>query len=191
MRLTSLEKVKLFLGITTTTDDELLGIILDGVSDAIETDCGRAIALGTYNEKYDITQDYVDNIQLNNYPVISVVALTDNTVLLTVDTQYYWNKYGWVQRLPMGGVQDTGRTIAGYFTIGYQKVAVMYTAGYDPIPDDVQLVCMKLTAQVYNVKDTGSYESEKIGDYSYKTLTEAKISDPFLESVLKRYRRVW
>lgn len=181
MRLTSLEKVKEFIGITNTSQDTFLGTLLDGISDAIETDCQRAIALGTYSEKFDVEYDYTEDFMLTNYPVQSVVALTDNGTLLTEDTDYYWETHGYVHRYP----EDY------YFTTGLRKIEITYVAGYDSIPDDVQLVTQKLVAQIYNTRDTGSYSQEKIGDYSYSLLQNQKISDPFIDSVLKRYRKVW
>lgn len=187
MRLTSLENVKLFLGITNTDDDVLLGEILEGVSDAIETDLRRAIALGTYSEKFDIDDDYTDELNLRNYPVNSIVALTDNGVLLTENTQYYWTEQGYIRHLP-----KTSRVEEfGYFTVGAQKVEVTYVAGYEPIPDDVQLITKKIVAQVYGSEDSGPYQREKIGDYSYNIAQDMMVADPFLNKVLKKYGRTW
>ena len=181
MRLTSLDKVKEFLGLTDTSQDSLLGTLLDGVSDAIETDCRRAIALGTYSEKLDILEDYTEDFMVANYPVRSVVALTDNGTLMVDVTNYYWETQGYFHRYP----EDY------YWTTGLRKVEITYTAGYATIPDDIQLLAQKLVAQVYNSLGTGGFESERIGDYSYRVLTDMILSDAFLNSVLKRYRKVW
>jgi len=181
MRLTSLEKVKEFIGITDTSQDTFLGTLLDGVSDAIETDCRRAIALGTYSEKFDIEYDYTEDFLVTNSPIQSVVALTDNGTLLAETTDYYWESYGYIHRYP----EDY------YFTTGLRKVEITYVAGYDPIPDDVQLVVQKLVAQIYNTRDTGAFAQERIGDYSYSLLQNQIIADPFINTVLKRYRKVW
>jgi hypothetical protein len=188
MRLTSLEAVKRFIGITDTTNDVLLGELLDGVSASIETDLRRHIALGTYSDKFDIDYDYTEDLQLGEYPIQSIVALTDNGVLLTENTHYYWTEAGYIRRLSKG----TTLSVSGYFfTVGAQIVEVTWVAGYEPIPDDIQLIAKKLVSQIYNTGDAGPYQSEKIGDYSYKVLQDMKIGDPFLESTLNRYRKVW
>jgi len=187
MRLTSLENVKLFLGITDADDDTLLGEILEGVSSAIETDLGRPIALGTYSEIFDIDNDYTDEINLKNYPVNSVVALTDNGVLLTHNTHYYWTTYGYIMRLPKSSMLNE----SGYFTVGARKVEVTYVAGYAEIPSDIQLITKKIVGQVYENREGGSFQHEKIGDYSYSLLETAAVADSFLDRVLKRYRRIW
>jgi len=74
--LTSLANVKLYLGITVTTYDTLLTLIIDGVSDQIEKFCGRTFNSTAYSkERYDGTG--LTNMFLNQYPVISLSRISD------------------------------------------------------------------------------------------------------------------
>ena len=50
-----------------------------------------------------------------------------------------------------------------------QQVIIRYTAGFVTTPGDLEQICIDLTKVYYDARtQSGSLESEKIGDYSYK-----------------------
>lgn len=58
----------------------------------------------------------------------------------------------------------------GRFWGGFQNIIIRYTAGYAEIPADLEQICIDLTKTYYNQRNINdALESEKMGDYSYKT----------------------
>lgn len=69
--LTTLDKVKDYLGITVTTFDEILNRLINDATASIETYCNRQFAARAYTmERYDGSG--VKILQIRNYPIISV-----------------------------------------------------------------------------------------------------------------------
>ncbi len=58
----------------------------------------------------------------------------------------------------------------GRFDRGFSNIVVRYSAGYASIPADLEQICIDLVKTYWdNRKVNTSLESEKFGDYSYKT----------------------
>ena len=71
------------------------------------------------------------------------------------------------------------------------QVTVRYTAGYATTPGDLEQICIDLTKLYYDGRtQSGSLESEKIGDYSYKLgLDGAMVIPKGLQDRLTAWRR--
>ena len=191
----TLTDVKLFLGITGTSEDVLLNSLIPAVSATINTICGRALELGTYAETFDVPDSIQDSLMPLNYPILSVVAITDNGTALTVGTEVV------IERTKMlvlllgagGAIRARGDILVQsgpFFTSGRQTIQMTYSAGHEPIPKDLKLLTNKVIGGVFNSKDQGNFKSERIGDYSYTVLSNMLVGDPILEQVLKNYKRV-
>lgn len=77
------------------------------------------------------------------------------------------------------------------WSIGSGNVKVLYTAGYQTIPDDLKLATLQLAIQVYKFRKRGGLllQHERLGDYDYQLLALA----PDLgttRQLLSRYREV-
>ena len=102
----------------------------------IENYCHRS-----FNEEIGISETLdghqAGSLRLSKYPVTAVSSVRENSVRLTVDTDYIWYPNGILVR---GGAR---------WTASRQGVAVTYTAGYAKIPRDLADVCARLVARWY------------------------------------------
>ena len=58
----------------------------------------------------------------------------------------------------------------GRFNTGFENIIVRYTAGYAAIPADLEQICIDLVKVYWDNRNiNSSLESEKMGDYAYKT----------------------
>lgn len=131
--LTTLDRVKTYLGLTTNHDDPFLQRMLSASSDFIVEYLSRPIKQATYTEKYDGKGMPV--LFLRYRPVISIASLSiagstigsgsysfdDNRVALTSDV----------------------------FPRGTMNISITYDAGYATVPPNVENVCIEMTAYMY------------------------------------------
>ncbi len=90
--------------------------------------------------------------------------------------------------------RDNGvlRLLGGPFGSGYRNYRVTMAAGYQTgsvqpyVPDDLEELCIRLVAQMYDNKV--NVTSEKIGTWS-RSFGSAK-EDPFVEMTLAKYSRI-
>ena len=142
--LVSLDEVKATLGITDTSEDDVLGRLLKGASAAIETYIGRVLRKQTYEER--VAGDNSQYLQLYNIPVGEVesiqysgditdedeersVVSSDSYLLIDpgVGLVYSDAVWPWSVRYKIG-LTDT---ILPHQTI--PQYVVRYTAGYEPV----------------------------------------------------------
>ena len=165
---TDLATVKTALGITDTSSDALIQSIVDGVNAQLLnwfhlTDCGPT----QYTSSYDLV-DEVTGFWLQEYPVISVDSVTVDGVVQDAGTFYLDNRVGSLGHLrrKAGGSVSSPRV----FPIGPQVVTVTHTAGWaggNP-PADLQRAATLLAIYDWNTGAKLGFESERIGQYSYK-----------------------
>lgn len=141
-----------------TARADLLLALATGVIDA---ELGQSLVLGPSTAELDGTGTHV--LLLPRWPV---TALTSVTVIddlgeapetLVEDDDFRWSAYGKLRR------------IGCRWPCIERAVEVAYTAGWDPIPDDVRSICLRL-AQAGWANPIG-LESERLGDWSAKWST--------------------
>lgn len=133
--LTTLEAVKQYLRVATTTDDDLLIQLINACSAAIENYCRRKFKAQTITEEYDGTNHKY--INLKSYPVANVSAVSvDGTAVAS-------NSY--VCKKETGVLVRKG----GKWAAGDVNVSVTYTAGFITIPDDLELACKIYVNSIY------------------------------------------
>lgn len=166
-----LTEIKDVLGIASTnTDyDSLLNRWREEVSDYLRTRTGLDFNLNTYNEKIDIEHDNLDSIVVSQFPVNSVVALTNDGVI--IDSDDYYIKRDMVrafnQQWNPGIVSLKWDSDPIHFTRGPQKVEICYTAGFSPIPDDIKNAVTMEISTMFEMRNKLGIDSERIGGYSY------------------------
>jgi len=141
--LTTRERAKAELGITTTTDDDIISDMIVRASSAIERECRRKFGVETVTETLDGTGSRL--LGLSRYPIVEVTEVTeDGTVLETTEYSvesaedgalYRANGWGRTGGLRMWGTEAYS---SGYILPGYQdlRYSVTYRAGY-LLPSDV------------------------------------------------------
>lgn len=210
--LTSLDDFKIFLGETGSADDTKLQLILDSVESAIEQWCKRTFAEDTYTEFYDGGGGKL--LSLDHRPATAITGLwVDQDGYYGSPADAFPDSGEWIEGTDFAmkrsdqsekngsllvALRGTGNIAFGYFPCGDGNIKVTYTAGYDPIPDDLALATWLLGMSVRNAADNGvagALQSETQGRYSYTILASGQADFAGEElsrarSILRNYREV-
>lgn len=149
MALATLSDIKTYLGETTTDYDTFLTDQLEIVSDAIEQYCERSFNAADYTEEFfrdEINSQYVREIFVTHYPVVSVTSVSINGETTTdyrkVDaTGLFRKNNGWFNGLAVSDEDD--------------KVTIEYRGGYETLPALIRHVLYGIIEQNYNKKISG------------------------------------
>lgn len=131
--LTSLADCKAWLGLTSITDDALLGTLISAVSQAILADLGRAAVLpATYSEALDGTGG--QTLALRHWPATRLVscAVAGVARALSADATKSGVTLEPCDAAPPSAMQRLVYR-GGAFAPGTQNVTVTYRAGYEII----------------------------------------------------------
>ena len=181
--LVTVDNAKDFLGITNGDSDSLLEMLINQMTDYIETYCDRRFITTTYTDvEYDGTGTY--ELQLEQYPVITFTQLevnnaVDNTDSWSdVDTDDYWvdNDNGIITKTSL-------------FASGKCRYRVTYEGGYASIPHDLQFACLVLVSEFFNKRKAMGVKSETLGDHSIQfegIMRENKT----IQTILANYRTI-
>ncbi|HOU26519.1 MAG TPA: head-tail connector protein [Paludibacteraceae bacterium] len=191
----SLSEAKAFMGVTSSTDDTLIGTLIDYAEGLIENYIDNKIdQVSISNEILEIVDrfdlQYIPSFDLAPkykyartlyYPIASLSITQDGTTL-TSGTDYTYEA-------------NTG-VITFYTNVSdYQQgLKANYTAGYSTCPNDIKLVALELTKALYQnagatAKGYGSVSNKKIGDFSvsYKS---TNVDITAWSGVLDKYRGI-
>jgi len=110
----------------------------------------------------------------------------------------YWRDYDGDYEVDYGEGQLRIEYPSYWSSYSYRGMGyVAYTAGFESLPKDIELVVLALTKGAYDAANRdGSLQSERLGDYSYQVASDAiagGISDAAIVSqlpTLERYRRM-
>lgn len=87
--LISLAELKTYLGLTTSSQDERLEALIDGVSAAIESYCQNLFVIRTgLVEFYEETPNRSPRLYLKHYPVVQVTDVRDEAGFLIALTEF-------------------------------------------------------------------------------------------------------
>jgi len=141
MSLDTLANVKARLGITTSADDTLLGLLQEAADAAVANYCNRDFAGGSFTEYFPGGSEFV---HLRNFPVDTVTSVK-------LDPAYFFGPdtvlpaSGYVVHAERGVIQSVGGPFMPTGRAGLVNAAVRdWTAG----PRVVQVVYSTLTGQV-------------------------------------------
>jgi uncharacterized phiE125 gp8 family phage protein len=142
MSLDTLSNVKARLGITTSADDTLLGLLQDTADAAIANYCNRDFAGGTFTEYAPGGSEF---IHLRNFPVSSVTSVKlDSTRNFGAETVVSTDDY--VVETDRGVIQS----VAGAFLPSEPQVLqVVYATATSSVPADVKEAYARLVGHGY------------------------------------------
>ena len=179
--LTTTDKVKSYLGITSTDYDTVLGELVDNVDSFIKHFIERDFSNAEYTEYHD---GGVKEIFIKEYPI-------DDTATITV----YYN--GNVQSDPNWNEIDASNyTVyydegvvrhAGKFPAGKRNIKIVYTGGYSTIPDDIELLAKQLVAKAFEQRKAQGKATETIES---TTIDWKATITPEQKMIIDKYRRV-
>lgn len=201
--LTTLEKMKLMLGLSNIEDektDEIVAMLINRASSWIERQTGRHLGKCTYIHRYDA--DGQQELVTVEYPIISVEYVKEDGK--EVDPKLY----DYTQGAEVGVIyRDDGWLKAGYRKgLAYDIVApkraieVKYTAGYilpkdatedEPrtLPYDLEGLLWDIVSQIYTNLQNGSQglSSFSISDVTWNFDKDVKTEWYQLLSLYRRY----
>lgn len=182
--LCKLADVKTLLGITDTTQDDKLNLMIKSASAKIEAYIGYSLGMGSYSDEMHAVNDR-QLLQLNHFPLRSVTSVTRNGE--EIDDWKIFPKYARWGRLYRGngwGGEMYTRGFTYDVVSGVWEYSVSYTAGYylpndngyvegadDSLPYDIVAVCMEFVALKYNY--------DAMGATGLKSHSEGHISESY------------
>lgn len=193
MAIISTTEYKAYAGITATTYDTQLAVIIPALQDTIERWTGRKFDTATFTDKLD-GADY-DSVTVKNPPIVSVTSVTINYVpsgsaaldasdflFSTTDDGRLWlAASGIYRRGPDQDGMPVSPAFGPYlrFPKGRENVAVVYVGGYSSMtmPGSLKFAMYKLTAIALNQAGIDlTLKSERLGQYGYTRMSPSELS---------------
>ncbi len=139
--LMTVAEAKVILGISGSTDDALLDVLIDAASAAIEQYCNAHLIQATVTERQWGGKQY---IYLRKYPIVSVTSITDPAANTVTSTYYYIEK-------DMGRLRYDGTFPLAYNSAGLvAEWTIVYVAGFfanqGAVTQDVKMACARTVA---------------------------------------------
>ena len=197
--LTTVARVKSFLGLTGSTYDSVFELLIDVLTDFTEKECDRRFKLTAYTGTV-LNGDGTNQSVLPQWPVSSTATFK----LYERDSLDYgddsWDE---VNADDYRIDYDSGIVTANFtFTKGFQNYKVDYSAGYDFENvsgtlktlssvglSDLEFACWKLISRAFaQRKGGGDIASMRLYNYSV-TFSKEAYSDDEIKEVLSKYKR--
>jgi hypothetical protein len=171
--LTTLPDVKTLLGITDSTQDARLELIVNACSRRIEQYCGRTFARASLTETY--TPSGRQLLILRNYPIVSVSSVVDQGNTLVQGTDYIFSpeyaNSGFLYRENGWNGPTVNRDFLTTDTVaGKRTIIVTYVAGYylpadlgyvagasTSLPFDLNYACARLACSDFVLARQGNF----------------------------------
>jgi len=193
--LTTTARFKTYAGVSGSTDDTLIAILIDQITEFIENYCGRRFKSTTYtSEEYDGTGTH--HLVLKQYPISTFTILQERGTRQnkddwgTVDSEDYFveTATGIITLIPYEFIQGTKLYRATY-TAGYVfDNSSTYLA--DTEAGDIEWAAWELLKGAYNKrKQQPGLSSAKLGDASV-TYRAKVMEDEDIKAALDKYRKV-
>ncbi len=142
--LTTLARVKQFLPLTGSADDDLINNLIAGVSDEVQKALVRRFITTTAtNEKHSSGGHTV--LILDHYPVISVASVTESATALVDGTDFEATE----RDLAVGKLVRISGTTPIVWVSGNRNIAVTYDHGYAAVPEAIVQSATELVAYDY------------------------------------------
>jgi hypothetical protein len=187
--LTTVADVKESLGITGSSQDNLIIRKINQATDMIEAFCGKNnnqhFASTSYAEEYDGTG--TNQLILRNRPVISFTSLEQRSTTEnindfdTINTEDYFVDSG-------AGVVECIFTLS----LSFNMYRATYTAGFITIPSDLAEACVMLASALVENASTGAAVKKKTQgpksiEYYESVQGESLITQLGIDDMLARY----
>lgn len=184
--LSKLDTFKAFAGVSGSSEDTKLEIILSGASAFIEKWTGRRFKKETRTEKINPSGDSA-RMYLRALPIVSVTSLTFDGSLLPTSDYVVANEAGFLSK------------VSGYWAKGVQTAVVVYEGGYvlpkdggedgslRTLPYDIELAALKLATGFYNRSSAEGTNSSSSGGMS---VTFGDVFGEDIKALLRPYRYI-
>lgn len=186
--LTTVALVKTYLGISSTTYDDLIEDLIDACTDWFERECGNrrffddgSTAVTEYHDGGDMGRNK-SRIFTKRYPINSVTSISYNSsgnyssptwTAFSASTEY-------IRKDESGEIYFPGSLPAGF-----QNLRVIYRGGFTTIPNDLALMCRKMVAKEFSKRKAQGITNESIGGGSIAWNEDL---DPSVQRLINYYR---
>ncbi len=188
--LTTLTSVKQWLGLPTPiagqppfADDVLLTRMVTAASAFIQSALSRTFAVNSYTEVRNGRN--TDAMMVADAPIISVTSVM-------IGNQSIPEQAAWVVNgpIPIGfSFSDKAIYLNGYtFCKGRQNVKLVYEAGYDPIPFEVEQITIELVGKKYEERKRIGLRSSILEGQNI--VYDLKDINDEMKNVLAQYRKI-
>jgi hypothetical protein len=175
--LTTLAKVKEWLGEATAANDSVLTRLIAAASDYIQAWLSRDIMQAAYVSARDGTGG--NRLMFRNYPVTAVTQVKIDGIVIPASVN---GSNGYV-------FNETALSLIGYrFTKGFSNVNLSYTAGFAVVPNEIEQACIEMVSLRFKEKARIGVVSKSMSGETI-TFSQKDMSDT-MESTLMQYRRV-
>lgn len=200
---------KSYKGISATTYDAQLAVIIPAAQSAVEKWCDRIFDTATYTEK--INGNDWHRIVLRNVPVTTLTSVSvvgpDGSSSTIGSTSYTFEaESGVIGFQPAnegvlvvddwGAINTNAQWISTpRFSNGFQNISVVYVGGYSSgtMPAGLKLAMYQyvdvLMAQATAGVGAGAFKSERLGDYNYERMTSEE-SESLMVRLFGPWRRL-
>lgn len=191
-----LADLKAWLNVTTGNDDDLLQKLITNISQRILTKiCRDTILSASFTESYDGSGTPMQ--ALLHYPVTAVASLTINDAPIAfspdgVQGGYVFDKYS----LKLVGAGQSWQLAPGYygppstFIKGFQNIKVVYTAGYEEVPDDLSQFVMEWCAFRYRRRGWIGQASKHLSTGESVTFEKDEMAEEMNHAIKPYIRRI-
>lgn len=212
--LTTVAAVKTYLGETGSTYDTLLGVILDGVEEAVGRFCRPAVResannpLTSYSDTEYYSGDGFDELYLRRFPVTAITSVKvdsggyfgHGSGGFGTDTEWtigdeFAPAFDYADLRNIGLLKSLVRSTGPFgraWPKGVGNIEVVYTAGFSTTPDDLAMAIWQLAQRTWAAQKTKLGElpvSETHSRYSYTLLTSGKGAEVAeIRETLMRYK---
>lgn len=151
--LTTVAAVKAFAAINGTGDDVLLASMVSAYSQWVRSFTNRDFTAGTYDLWRSGRGQTV--LLLPQFPITGITALEIDG--RPIPAQASFGAYGY-RFTPRSLVVEGGLS----FTLGFENVHVVYSAGYDAVPADIAQAVNELVTLRYRMRDKLEWSSKSL-----------------------------
>lgn len=165
--LTTVANASSWLGLTTATDDALVQRLITAISVTIAGYCSQNLVSQSYTETRNGTGGA--KLMLKQGPITAVASLTIDAIAIPVrtapgQTGYYFDTdFLYVDGYAFTRPGTSPNLYLRSTSAGAQNVVIAYTAGYAPIPFDLEQACIELLAVRFKQRDRIGLKSKMLG----------------------------
>ncbi len=178
--LTTVVKVKRYMGLSVDTYDDLLTELINAWTDRMERMSDAQFAARDHTDR--VNGSGTRTLVLPYCPVNSIASLglvtgagtEEATEALTAQDYRYDSATGIVSLETALWASGNLRT----FVRGFRNVVAVYNAGFATIPDDLDMLCRELVKEAFDrTRKDGAVKSESLADYSYTLADSITLTD--------------
>ena len=173
---TTKEKVAAYLGVTAgDIEDDWLAWTTEYIS---WYTCQK-FCIATVTEKYDVDNNGESVLMLDNYPILDLLELKNDSIVMNLNDIAVYNDEGFLKIKENFITRSSTVLETGFFTRGRQTIEVTYKYGHTSTPKQIEWAATVLASSIAarsltqsGTISAGDVIEEEIGEYRRRKSTE-------------------